>query len=85
VDIAFLDGTFFDAAEIPGRDSGSIAHPCIEDSIRRFSGLPDAERKKIRFIHLNHTNPAIQPRSSAAARVEQAGHAIACQGDLIAL
>ena len=85
VDMAFLDGTFFDAAEIPGRDIDSIAHPCIEDSIRRFSGLPDAERKKIRFIHLNHTNPAVQPQSSATARVEQAGHSIACQGDVIAL
>jgi len=85
VDIAFLDGTFFDAAEIPGRDIASIAHPCIEDSIRRFSCLPDAERNKIRFIHLNHTNPAIQPRSRAVTRVEKAGHSIARQGEVIAL
>ena len=85
VDIAFLDGTFFNATELPGRDISSIAHPFIEDSISRFSGLPDGEREKIRFIHLNHSNPAIHPESAAAARIEQAGHSIARQGDLIEL
>ena len=85
VDIAFLDGTFFNAEELPGRDISSIAHPFIEDSIRRFSGLPAVEREKIRFIHLNHSNPAIQPASMAAEKIEQAGHSIARQGDLIEL
>ena len=85
VDIAFLDGTFFNAEELPGRDLRSIAHPFIEDSIRRFSTLPAVEREKIRFIHLNHSNPAIQPTSAAARKIEQAGHSIARQGDLIEL
>ena len=85
VDIAFLDGTFFNAEELPGRDLRSIAHPFIEDSIRRFSTLPAVEREKIRFIHLNHSNPAIQPTSAAAREIEQAGHSIARQGDLIEL
>ena len=85
VDIAFLDGTFFNAEELPGRDLRSIAHPFIEDSIRRFSALPAVEREKIRFIHLNHSNPAIQPTSAAARKIEQAGHSIASQGDLIEL
>ena len=85
VDLAFLDGTFFNAEELPGRDISSIAHPFIEDSINRFSDLPDGEREKIRFIHLNHSNPAIHPGSTAAARIEQAGHSIARQGDLIEL
>lgn len=85
VDIAFLDGSFFDPTELPARDMNTIAHPCMKSSIARFSKLPAAERGKIRFIHLNHSNPAIDPNSEAAARVAQAGHSIARQGDLIEL
>ena len=85
VDIAFLDGTFFSADELPGRDLSSISHPFIETSIARFSRLPAVQREKIRFIHLNHSNPAILPASPATKRIEQAGHLIARQGDLIEL
>lgn len=85
VDIAFLDGSFFDSTELPGRDMNTIAHPCIENSIARFSKLPGAEREKIRFIHLNHSNPAIRPDSEAASRITQAGHSVARQGELIEL
>jgi pyrroloquinoline quinone biosynthesis protein B len=59
VDVAYLDGTFFANREIRGRDMSNFPHPFIVDSMDRFRDLPATERAKIRFIHLNHTNPAL--------------------------
>lgn len=77
VDVALLDGTFFQDGEIPGRPMADIPHPFLEESIDRFAALPEAERAKIRFLHLNHTNPAADPGGAAAARVRDAGMAVA--------
>src|SRR5438309_468712 len=60
VDVAYLDGTFFDAKELPGRNLAEIPHPMIRDSMERFSKLPASERAKIRFVHLNQSNPALR-------------------------
>ena len=60
VDVAYLDGTFFDAKELPGRNLAEIPHPLMRDSMERFSKLPPHERAKIRFIHLNQSNPALR-------------------------
>lgn len=56
VDLAFLDGTFYDNGEIPGRDMSGFPHPFVAHSMKRFAGLPSSERRKIHFIHFNHTN-----------------------------
>ena len=85
VDRAFLDGTFFGPGELPGRDMSAIPHPLILDSIGRFSNLSAEVRRKISFIHLNHTNPAIQPGSEEFQAVEQAGCSVARQGGRIEL
>ena len=81
VDVAYLDGTFFDAAELPGRDMSEIPHPFIVESLARFAGLPAAERAKIRFIHLNHSNPALDPDSTARRRILGAGMTVAVRGE----
>jgi len=81
VDVALLDGSFFAEGEIPGRAMAQIPHPFIQESIERFGGLPATERAKIRFFHLNHTNPAADPESDAAALVRKAGMAIAADGE----
>ena len=85
VDRAYLDGTFFSPGELPGRDMSAISHPLILESIDLFSSLEEDTRRKISFIHLNHTNPAIHPESPEARTVEQAGHSIATEGDRIEL
>lgn len=59
VDYAFLDGTFYKDGEIPGRDMSEIPHPFIQESMRYFENLSMANRQKIFFIHLNHTNPLL--------------------------
>ncbi len=73
VDVALLDGTFYAAWELPGRDMSEIPHPFLVESVARFQNLPAAERAKIAFLHLNHTNPIADPRSPEAAAVRAAG------------
>ncbi len=80
VDRAYLDGTFFDNAELPGRDISQIPHPFISESIQRFAKLTDTEREKIHFIHLNHTNAALKRNSPAQRRVRDAGMSVSRQG-----
>ena len=80
VDVAWLDGTFFDGDELPGRDMSKIPHPFIVESIARFAPLPKRERAKIRFIHLNHTNTALDETGPAAKVIREAGHNVARQG-----
>lgn len=80
-DRAYLDGTFFTTDELPGRDISEIPHPFIIESIRRFAVLPDGQREKIHFIHLNHTNPALERGSAARKQVNRAGMAVARQGE----
>ncbi|CAG0970914.1 Coenzyme PQQ synthesis protein B [Phycisphaerales bacterium] len=85
VDVAYLDGTFFGEGEIPGRDMRTIPHPLITTSLARFAALPATERGKVRFIHLNHTNPALDPESSAGRQVRSTGMGLACEGSVFSL
>lgn len=85
VDVALLDASFFAAGEIPGRDLADIPHPFVVESLERFRPLPLDERAKIRFTHLNHTNPAVDPDSAAAARIRAAGMRVARDGEVIHL
>lgn len=84
VDVAYLDGTFFADGEIPGRAMQDIPHPFIRESLARFATLPAAERAKVRFIHLNRTNPALDPSSPAAQEIRAAGCEIAVEWDELA-
>ncbi len=79
VDVALLDGTFYDNAELPGRNMEKIPHPFIVESIQRFQGLPLSERKKIQFIHLNHTNPVLQSDSESLKGLKAAAMRVASQ------
>lgn len=81
VDVAYVDGTFFDAGELPGRAMSEVPHPFISESIARFAALDAKERSKIVFVHLNHTNPAAAPGSKARAAIKRAGMRVAREGD----
>ena len=85
VDVALLDGTFYAEGEIPGRSMSEIPHPLIDDTIRRLKELPADQRRKIIFTHLNHTNPAVDPNSTATARIISAGMAVAKDGQCFGL
>jgi pyrroloquinoline quinone biosynthesis protein B len=83
VDVADLDGTFLAAGEIPGRSVAEVPHPFIEESVQRLAGLPPAERAKVQFIHLNHTNATLQAGSPARREIERAGFRVAENGQRV--
>lgn len=85
VDIAFLDGTFYEEGEIPERNMSDIPHPFIIESLAWFKNLDNSEKSKIHFIHLNHTNPALIPGSNAQKDVEEKGFRIAQEGKVFEL
>jgi pyrroloquinoline quinone biosynthesis protein B len=85
VDVAYLDATFFANGEIPGRDMSGFPHPFIRHSMERFAKLPAKEKAKVRFIHLNHTNPALWPGTKERAEIEAAGFRVAEEGERIEL
>ena len=76
-DIALLDGTFYSADELPGRNVSEIPHPCIADSINVFARY-DTE---IGFIHLNHTNRLLSD-SELVTKLEALGFGLGKRGDL---
>ena len=77
VDVAYVDGTFCDDGEL-GRDMSEIPHPRIRDSLTRLRG-------DVRFIHLNHTNPALVRNSPERLRVERSGARVAESGERVGL
>jgi pyrroloquinoline quinone biosynthesis protein B len=81
VDVAYIDGTFFDEDELVGRSLQDVPHPTVLQTLEQLAALPVSERSKVRFVHLNHTNPLLDPASTAAATVEQAGCQVARQGE----
>ena len=85
VDYAFLDATFFDGKEINNRDISEIPHPFIIESMERFKTMDLEEKDKIIFIHFNHTNPVLDPKSTASETVLEKGFRIARMGDVFEL
>ena len=79
VDYAFIDGTFYNGSEL-NRDMREIPHPSIEETLQLFSNQPLAERNKIYFIHINHTNPILTNKNGIKDMVEGLGFNIAKRG-----
>lgn len=84
-DYLLLDGTFFDNLELPGRDMNEIPHPFIAESTKLFSTLEDEERRKICFIHFNHSNPVLFNTSKKYTFVNETGFNIAEDGLILPL
>jgi pyrroloquinoline quinone biosynthesis protein B len=80
VDVAYLDGTFYADGEV-GRPMSEIPHPFISETMARLAPLPASERSKVRFIHFNHTNPALNAESPAATAIQAAGFHVAAQSE----
>jgi pyrroloquinoline quinone biosynthesis protein B len=84
-DTVLVDGTFFDGDELPGRDMTEIPHPPIAHTLQAIESLPRAERSKVLFFHLNHSNPVLDPASPQSARVRASGARVAWDGMRIEL
>jgi pyrroloquinoline quinone biosynthesis protein B len=85
VDVAYVDGTFHDGDELPGRAMSEVPHPFISESLARFASLDVKQRSKIVFMHLNHTNPAATLGSKAQLAIEKAGMRVAREGERLPL
>jgi pyrroloquinoline quinone biosynthesis protein B len=84
VDYAFLDATFFADGEI-NRDMAEVPHPFVEETMALLTGLSAKEKRKVYFIHFNHTNPLIDVLSAEADSVRARGFNVAEFGDEIVL
>jgi pyrroloquinoline quinone biosynthesis protein B len=85
VDYALIDATFFDGDELPGRDLSEIPHPLVVETMALFDALPASEKDKVWFIHMNHTNPLLDPESPAFRQVIEQGYHVARTGDRLPL
>ncbi len=85
VDVAYIDATFFSDGEIPGRDMSGFPHPFITHTMKRLEVLSATARAKVRFIHLNHTNPAQRGQSNAREEIERKGFRVAEEGEVVLL
>lgn len=85
VDYALLDAAFFADGEIPGRDMSKIPHPFVSESMALFDSLTEEERSRVIFIHMNHTNPLLNPDSPEQDIVERRGFRVATEGMLLDL
>ena len=84
VDVALLDANFYQEGELPNRNMNEIPHPFVAETINLFSPLPAAEKRKIKFIHFNHTNPLILEGPERDA-VKKLGFELATEGERILL
>lgn len=80
VDIALIDGSFYENGEIPGRDMSEIPHPFIVESMDLLRDLSAKDKAKVHFIHFNHTNPVLQEGSLARKTILKKGFKWATEG-----
>ncbi len=80
VNFALLDGTFYSAEELPGRDLSKIGHPLIQTSLETLEEVPKVTETRVYFTHLNHTNPALANNSEASQHIKKKGFAVAAEG-----
>ena len=85
VDIALLDATFYSGDELPGRDLSKIGHPLVVDTMDRLQSRVDSGSLEVWFIHLNHSNPALDPQSTERQAITRRGFGVASTGLEIAL
>lgn len=86
VDYAFIDATFYDDNELPGRDMSQIPHPRVTESMDLIDATGDDSLKdKVRFIHINHTNPLRDKNSDAYQEMTDRGYKLAFRGERFCL
>jgi len=83
VDFAFIDATFFDGNELPGRNMAEIPHPFVVESMELFKSLENSQKQKVYFTHFNHTNPLLNNKSDEFKKVKMNGFNIAEFGEVI--
>ena len=75
-----IDGTFYKDGELPGRNMAEIPHPFVQETMAMFDKYEVVSKKKIWFIHFNHTNPLVRKESLECKEVRNKGFNMAFQG-----
>ncbi len=80
--LVMFDGTVWEDDEMPRAGTGAktgrrMGHMAMRDTIAAFASL-DVGRKI--FVHMNNTNPALDPGSAERAEAEAAGWTVAQDG-----
>tara|TARA_A200000113_G_scaffold23770_1_gene20237 strand:+ start:667 stop:1581 length:915 start_codon:yes stop_codon:yes gene_type:complete len=78
-DYLLLDATFYDSKEI-NRDISEIPHPLVSETINLLDSLSNESKNKVYFIHMNHTNMMLDPKSNLSKYVTIKGFNIARLG-----
>lgn len=80
VDAAFLDGTFWQRPLHAG-----VPHPPVLETMERLADPVERGRARVSFIHLNHSNPIVDPESDEAVEVRRRGFSVGHEGDCVRL
>jgi pyrroloquinoline quinone biosynthesis protein B len=84
-DTLLVDGTFYAADELPGRDVAAIGHPLMTTTMDRLAGDVRAGRLRVVFTHLNHSNGALDPNGPERRTIDRNGFAVAEDGQRLPL
>ena len=79
VDVALLDGTFYSPRDLGTRSIAEIPHPMITATMDRLQEQVRLGRRVV-FIHLNHSNPALQTDSAERMEMSRRGFEVAADG-----
>ena len=84
VDVAYVDATFYDGRELPGRNILEVPHPPMVRTMELLEKVGRETPGRVRFIHLNHTNPAFN-RADLQAEIRERGFPVAEVGERVGL
>ncbi len=79
IDYAFIDATFFKNGELPNRAMEEVPHPFVVETMELFKNEYRSIKRKIQFIHMNHTNPLLFDKRTQIDVMKE-GYGIAIQG-----
>jgi pyrroloquinoline quinone biosynthesis protein B len=80
VDYAFVDASFFRDGELK-RDMSKIPHPFTTETTTLFENETLDTKRKIYFIHFNHTNPTLKNKHHLKDSIQNLGFNFAKEGD----
>jgi len=84
-DTVLVDGTFFAADELPGRDVSQIGHPLMVTTMDRLGDRVRSGRLRVLFTHLNHSNHALDSEGPERRALRARGFDVAEDGQRLPL
>lgn len=79
IEHAFLDASFYADGELPNRAMSEVPHPFVTETMDLFNDEYRSDKRKVVFIHFNHTNPLLFDQRTKINVVKK-GFGIAEQG-----